>query len=457
MSSYYNEIYVNDEEWKNIQQKVCDTDAYIARKKEEAERLKRAIEDREAELRKLKIQTEKTLSSSISMIQGEFENAINNIGSDSRSSIEEQQNSFHQEVSELKKDIESTSMNTAKAARNAEKISAQLSEVISHSAKKNADNESTAIAFLEYLNKLNDKIKELNPLVFDAKTFSEFSQILEMVNENIRVKRFETAIANAQNNIPKGTKLLTDLILKNGQYNDELLKTVEIADTLKAEFDRFDTAMDGAVKFEIDGKEYEFDFDINHWSEGRFEQLRNEFQAQYKLLMDVKHQPVSLESLTVLKNNFSTLSEALNQCDIAAREEMVGSLKAQETAARICECIQDQWDLKEFGFNDDDDRKPYTMTYRDHAGNTISFVIAPSMQAEAPSIYLEAFADEESHSEIIKKDVQLKLPSKGLHVTKEEHLNDCNDNTDSNSFIKKSLSKAISVNKKRREKSFGSQ
>jgi hypothetical protein len=95
------------------------------------------------------------------------------------------------------------------------------------------------------------------------------------------------------------------------------------------------------------------------------------------------------------------------------------------------------------------------MAYKDASGNSISVVVSPGSSAEKPNIFLEAFAEEESHADIVKKNIQATLPQEGICVEQTQVLHDCQNNPDGNTFILNTLPKAAAMNEQRRKKSFG--
>ena len=102
MSSYVSTINIDDREWRDIQQKICDTNVYVARKREEANRLREEIRRREQELNELRRQTEKSIDSAVNLLQGGFHKAINNLSADAGAAIRQRSQSVSGEISALR-------------------------------------------------------------------------------------------------------------------------------------------------------------------------------------------------------------------------------------------------------------------------------------------------------------------------------------------------------------------
>ena len=457
MSSYYTTVTINDQEWAEIQRKVTDTNTYVMRKQEEAARIRSEIQKREQELNRMREQANTTVNNAVSALQNGFKAAADSIIAQSCDSVQAQVQGFNDAVAGLRKDIAATSMRTAEASVLVANISQKYAEVVDTLVKQKADSAASAGVYLENISSLNKQIQDLNPQIFDPRGYSEVENIILNARGNIEAGRYQSALGMAQFGILKASALLTKLILANSAHEKELTETTHLAYDLKTEFDCLDSSTDGGIEFEIDGEQYEYDFDIDHWSEGRFRQLLTKFEEVYKQIKDARDVPVPAEQLADMKSVVQDLSQRLKKCDVAARTEMVGSLKAQETAARLCESLmENDWELGEYGFDQGDNRNPYTMIYQNDVGNKISIVVAPGAQADKPNIFLEAFAGDESHADIVKKNVLASLPNEGLcGDTPTQRLNDCQNNKDANTFIRNTLSRTASVNSQRRKKSFG--
>lgn len=456
MSSYVSTINIDDREWRDIQQKVCDTNVYVARKREEANRLREEIRRREQELNELRRQTEKTIDSAVNLLQGGFHKAINNLSADAGAAIRQRSQSVSGEISALRDDIRATAANTAAASSRVTRISQGFTEAVDTLIKQDKDKEKSARLYLDNMSDLLKQIEALNPESFEPRAWFEVQRIVKDAKLLIEDGRYEASLIGSHTGLLKASELLTRLILANESFSGKIVEISAMADALKMRFDLLDPDMDGGIEFEIDGGKYEYEYDINHWSEGRFERLRSMFMIAYEQFREAKEKRAPLAQLEALKRTFEEIGKRLEHCDTVARCELLGSLKAEETAMRLNDALPGNWKLTEQGYDKDDDRQPYKLCYKDASGNSISLVVSPGASAEKPSIYLEAFAEDETQADIIKKDIiTTKLPNEGIIIEQSQHLGDCQSHVDGNTFVQNTLPKAAVLNDRRRQKSFG--
>ena len=455
MSSYVSTVTINDKEWMEIQRKVSDTEIYLTRKREETLRLRDEIQRRERELREMQEQSKRTVDSAITMLQGSFDKSVHDLPATIRVSLRQQAQATDGELAALKNDIRATAAKTSIASARISKISQGVADILGTLVKQEKDGEKGARVYLDHITSLLEQIERLHPDSFEPRAYMEVIQIVNSAKSNIDAGRYQSSLINVQAGLLKASALLTCLILANASFNESISGTAELADSLKARFDRFDSRMDGSIAFEIDGEKYEFDYDIDHWSEGRFAQLRKAFQTAYEQLQNAKEKRISADKIDALKKTFEELGKRLDRCDASARAEMLGSHRAQETAARLCDRMPEDWQLDKFGFEEEDDRNPYRMLISTPSGAKIPIVISSGASAEKPSVFLEAYAGDEARSEILKKNILATIPMEGLRVEQTKHLPDCQSNPNGNAFLQNTLPKAMALNKQRRQKSFG--
>ncbi len=456
MSSYVSTITIDDREWKEIQRKVCDTEIYVTRKNAEADRLRDEIKKREQELKQLNEQAKATVNSAITLLQGGLNTAVNSLSAEAKEAVRKQAQIVGDEIGSLKEDIRSTAAKTESASARVSKISQGYADVVEALVKQENDNAKSARIYLDSMTSLLSEIERLHPEAFEPKTYFEVKDIICSAKENISHGSYKAALINTKTGVMKASSLLTRLILANEGFNEQILKTTELADGLKAAFDQLDPTMGGAIEFEIDGEKYQYEYDINHWSEGRFEALRKAFEAAYEQLQKAKENRAPVSQIEGLRKTFEDLKQRLERCDVIARQELLGSQKAFETALRVRRALPKSWKLYEHGFNENDDRNPYKMIYKNALGNTISVVLSPGVSAEKPNVYLEAFAEDEAEADIIKRDIiTTKLPSAGITIEEPRHMNDCQINPNGRQFVDNTIPRAKALNEQRRLRSFG--
>lgn len=455
MSSYVSTVTISDQEWMNIQRKISDTEIYVVRKREEAERLRAEANKRELELQEMREATNKAVDSAFQMLQGTYTQSLLDLGNEMRCDVQRMADSFNGQIEALRNEVSENSRLTKQASIYVSDLSKEISQKLNALIASGEKTSTQANTYIVNLKKIVYEIEKLNPDVFEPKTHWEISRLLEQAKDNIKSGCYQAALINSQYGIGKASELLTKLIVQNELYDNSLLKALVEADSLKTKIDAFDTKAEGAIAFDVDGEKLEYEYDISHWSEGAFDSIKAEFNHIYKQIIEAKEQKISIEVLNAFIKAIEDLKIRLEECDMNARKELLGSVQAQETAGRLCDSLlANNWELEEYGFDEDDDRNPYKMTYKDGAGNQIAIVVSPGSSADKPDVFLEAFTEEEAHSEIIKKKIQSTLPDEGVGVESTVHLNDCQNNSDSNSFIHNTIKKAKATNKARREKRF---
>ena len=232
MSSYYTTITISDHEWDEIQHKVCETNVYVARKKEEVEKLRKEIREREEELKKMKEEAQKTVEVAISKLQSNFHKAYESFESQGGKVIKDLAKGFDDEIHELKKNVEDTAQRTMEASEHISELSQCYSELIQSHVNQSNDSANSAKYYLNNIITINEQIKELNPLVFDPGAYSEIENLIANTVANINAQRYQAALTNAQFGTMKASELLTKLIMSNDAYFKEMAKTIEIANSL---------------------------------------------------------------------------------------------------------------------------------------------------------------------------------------------------------------------------------
>ena len=139
MSSVNYTIFIDDEQWNEIQRKVSDTENYVIRKREEAERLREEFKKREQELKILREQTKKTVGSAIAILQDGFEKAVSGLSTEARKALGKQALDTDAELAALKNDIRATAAETAKASARVNRISQGFTDVVDALVKQEKD------------------------------------------------------------------------------------------------------------------------------------------------------------------------------------------------------------------------------------------------------------------------------------------------------------------------------
>ena len=109
MSSYVSTVTISDQEWMNIQRKISDTEIYVVRKREEAERLRAEANKRELELQEMREATNKAVDSAFQMLQGTYTQSLLDLGNEMRCDVQRMADSFNGQIEALRNEVSENS------------------------------------------------------------------------------------------------------------------------------------------------------------------------------------------------------------------------------------------------------------------------------------------------------------------------------------------------------------
>ena len=404
---------------------------------------------------KLQAELKHQTAAAAASLTAAFNKTLGDLERTSGDASKKQAETFEEGIADLREEIGSTMRKTAEVSRKVEHISGEYAKLVSELASRSAGAAEKAQAYMETIRRLSKQIAALYPSVFAPDKHRELLHLVASAEGNLAGSSFESALIAAQNGAAKASRLLVELIADNALFEQVLVETMERANALNDRFELLSPEMQGAIAFDLDGEKIEYPYDIDHWSEGRFAALQARFRSCYDQLQQAAEKKAPVKQLESIQAELSHIEELLTKCDVGARQELLGSLKVQEISARLCDSLMDNdWSLEEHGFAQTDDRNPYTMTYRNGAGNSISIIVSPGVSAEKPSIFLEAFTEEPAHSDIIKRNVHATLSNEGIAIEQTQQLADCQAHPNGDAYIRHTLSSANKVNQQRRQKSF---
>ena len=461
MSSYRTTVAIDDKEWQQIQDCVRNTDIYVAAQKQRIKEIRQETARRVAENAKLREQTLKTVNNVAGILGSSFRTAITNLENLSMDTVRAKSNEFKQSVDSLRNDIRQTGKKTAQIKEQLGILSRQYGEVVNQVIGQEQNAAKRAQIMLGSLSEQMEQIEQLQPEVYEPEKYREIKEIIHAATVNIKAGNYEAALITSQVSVSKANELLTELIIDNDIYDSLLCSTLDDAEQAKLHFEELSTEMEGLISFDVEGETFKTEYDIEYWSDGRFGKLKEEFQNVYEQIQDAVKGKVSINKLTQLKNKAKELMQKLQRCDAAARNELIGSLWAEETAARLFDVYgQDGWSLISNGFEDDDPRKPYVMEIEDPTGIRVPFVISPSDRVEKPDIFFEAIEDDSEKAKIIKENARSLMEQAGIHIEQTGRQNDChlnagnNDKDRSGSFVKRMLENQKKMRALRKDQSF---
>ena len=444
MSSHYTSITIPDKEWQQIQACVRDTDIYVAAQQQRINQIREEAARRAAENAELRRRSLAAINKAADQLGASFRTAISKLESTTMDEARRQSADFQGKVDSLRDDIHRTGEKTAQVKRQLGDLAKAYAEIVNGLIGQEQNAAKKAQIMLDSLEEQMEQIKKLQPEVFEPARYYELDQIIRAAAKNIEAGNYQSALITSQVSVAKASELLTELLVDNDTFDTALASALETAEETNLHFEELAREMEGKISFTVVGETFEQDYDIDHWSDGRYSELKAEFQSVFEQLQNAAKGKITVEQLMKLKQQAANLKAKLQRCDEAARNELVGSIWAQETAARVWEANQGKgWTLVSNGFEDDDDRKSYTMVFETPSGALVPIVFAPGERTDQPDIFLEVITDDPSQERILKESARLGLQQAGVHIEQSGRYNDCHLNTGSTnsersgSFVKR--------------------
>lgn len=433
MSSYYTTI--SCDEWKRMQDSIASAEAYVIRSNEEIARLKELDNLRRKELNRVQQENGRMIERALDVLATSYRAAVAEVEEQVHDHVVVQAEEFGSQLSDLRNQATKLGTRIEVASGKVDELVKDYNEVFSKVMKGLPQEKAKASKILSELDKLLEKIRLLYPENFAATEYASLEAIRTTLAANIEAEDFQAAIFLSQDSVIKASRVLTQLILKNEQYNAQISELQDRVASIQARAEWM-SSPNGGLTFELGEETAEYDYDINFWSAGRFEKIVASVGELAQQLKNAQAQPVSQGVLDALTEQVTQLDSDLAACDKAARQELAGAIAVENTAQRLYGCLEERgWELQESGRQDEDSRKPYAMTYEDGSGNTVSIVVASGEQPERPAFFYEAFADSEGLAAIVKAGVGAALQDEGLIPGEIVHRDDCAGNTSPDAFI----------------------
>lgn len=325
-------------------------------------------------------------------------------------------------------------------------------------AQREADHRDRANIYLAQLSDLMTTISNLQPERFtDGVQYADLNATMQNIISNIENGQYDAAVSLAQNAIIDASRLVTFLTINNDEFNERLSQIRSEQNRILERIEGFGPSSQNEIEFtDSSGEEYSQTYDINEWSGGLFNELVSEFNAVSERLRNVENDSsIDIEELERIGNNLTHIDESITDCDSYARDELIRSYSVEDTARRIYDALSEEgFELGENGFENDDERAPFTLNCEDDAGNTVSVVIASGDAVDKPSFMIEAYTPGDEQDETlraaIKDGVITAITEHGVEVEHTEHRNDCHKNPNINAFAENSLNECAEILQERR-------
>lgn len=447
MSSYYTTI--SCDEWQRMQDSIRSDSAYAIRNKQEIERLRK----QEAELRENLVrrqqQNARAVESAVNIITQAGRVAAHSLAQEVREQVAQQAEDIAGQIDSIRNAAAQANFRISTAAGEIERIAQNYNEMIENIIGRDRQDNARALAILGELDALLEQIRNLHPDVFLQSEYSAVEANRRSVFSNIQSEDYQSAIMLSQGSIITATRILAQLIVMNERYDIYLSDVRESLVALQGRIDILNSS-EGRITLVL-GEELETEYDIDYWSNGMYGELVSEVNRITEQIAYSDRKPMPLDQISRLGERIQRLDEQLTICDNEARTELASSIAVENTAQRLYDNLTERgWNLENSGRKDDDSRKPYTMTYEDGTGNTVSIVVATGKDPDRPSFFYEAFSENDGMASLVKEGIGAALEEEGLNPENTVHRNDCQNNPEPEIFIDRVSQEAESLVRERR-------
>lgn len=428
---------VMNSEWEAMLNRIASTEAYVINCQAEATRIANLIESRRREIESIHQANQRAIQQSVSALTEMFNEDVGVVRGRINTQLRTQADAFSSELQGIRNELASTSARLSVFDRRIDALATTYNDIFQEYANQEQSSNDRANLVLNEIDRLLQLIDELSPQRFSPVEYANLVSLRESIRVNLNAGDNQAATLVSQNSILQATRLLARLQLMNDQYNTQVNTIRENAMRIQQRIEEL-SSKDGVLTAEIGGEIEEYDYDISFWSHGTFDSLVSEFHRLQNLLDG----DLTLEQLNQVGADLDQLSANIARCDANARRERTGALIAADAALRLHNGLSNSnWNLEASGYVSDDEREPYTMTYTDASGNTVSIVISPE-SPNSPHIFMEVFSEDEDLAEITKDGIHASLEDEGLVIGEREQRNDCHLNPDPETFINNSVAEA---------------
>ena len=433
MSSQYSVI--SNDEWERMQRDIAQEQAYQVRSGQEIARLQRLEQERRQELSRIQEANRQAIGRAVDYIVVSFRNNMNQLSDGMQAQISTRSDSFADQINGIRSQAAQLSSRVAASGAAIESIAQQYNDAFQGVLGTIGHNRDGAAAYLSEMDRMLEQIQNLHPERFMPDDYSRLLTVRANTAGNIETGDYQSAIIASQTGILSASRTLAQLIAFNEQYDHLYTDVRSSLNSLQSRIDYF-SSQDGVISVNVGSDPMEFDYDIGFWSHGVFDSIIAAVNSINERIERGAKAPMSLPDLEEISSRSRLTDEQLTRCDAEARRDFASAVAVENTVTRLHESLENRgWSLESSGRVDEDSRKPYTMTYEDGAGNTVSFVIAAGKDPDKPAFYCEAFAEDTPTANVIKDGIGAVLEEEGLQTQNTIRRNDCSSNVSPDSFI----------------------
>ena len=423
MSSHYTTISCR--EWDEMHESIRRAESYAIRDREENQRLLAAETARRQQMEAIRKATQATINSAQDYLASAYAAASEQLGTQVRAQLTNRGDAFSTQISDLRASAADLSAKVTEASAAIDQISADFSKAVSEVLGNLPQEEKRAQRTLQELDKLIAKLQPLRPVGKNLAALSSLENMRDTAASNFCAGDYQAAIIVTQGSILTASRALTSAIVERERSDAELALIQSSFSDLQAQLSRL-ASKEGLLSYEIGGERYECDYDIDYWSHGLFSELAKQADELKKSIQQAEEGTVEPAALRSMAAQVKALRSRMEACDQEARRDFAGTLALEDTVQRLYTGLEGRgWSIESSGHQDDDVRKPYTMTCTDTAGNTVSIVGAGGERPEIPAFFYEAFADSEGMASLVKESIAATLQDEGINIESDVERNDC--------------------------------
>lgn len=450
MSSYW--TIISCAEWDRLKESIAAADAYEIESREEIARLRTLEQARQWELDRLCQETRHRTEDSIHALTESYRAAAEGLDLQARARLAEQDRSFAGQLEQLRAQAAQTGTRASALTEGAEAAAREYSAVLEQALAEHSRGEERAKRTLEEVDRLLEQVRALHPSAFLPAAYPSLEAMRASISANLAAGDFQAAMVVSQNSILEASRALIQLVLLQERHSRRIEQLQERGAALQTRAERL-SAGGGTLTVEMDREPAQLPYSIQFWSYGAFDGINGQISALNQELRREADTPTGLDRLGRLEEQLARLEERLEACDQEARQSLAGAAAVENTVQRIYSRLDEQgWTLESSGRQDGDTRKPYSMTYTDGGGNTVSIVVASGERPERPSFLYEAFSPSEGMAAMVKEDVGAALREEGLIPEHTVERDDCALNASPDVFIRRAEQEAEQLRRRGRQR-----
>ena len=438
--------YISNREWEEMQERVAQTDSYVIRSQQETNRLSALAEQRRQEARRISDAARQNIENACATLTNSYRQALSRTADGFGSDLYNHAGSFRGQLDSLRSQYAQASTRLSTMNEEIAAIGRRYSDAMSAYWNQIADQKARAEAYLQELRRLMDQIQALDPQIHTPTELASLQTRFNFAQSNISAGAYQAALAGAQISINDAGCLLTRLTILQEQRISRTEALREAMQTLGQRIDAL-ASPEGSIEFTLGGSDCAVPYSIHDWSDGEFGRIQEEYR---RIQSELNHLPTA--QLDNMHRRIVNLDTALTLCDNRARREFAGSLSVQDMAEQLqCRFENSGWQQVSADWTDGDERKPYSMIYRDGAGNDVSIVISPGEDPENPMLSFDVFSEQEYQADATRRELVAMLPELGMKPGSIEMRNDCHLNPTPEDFLDRTVREAENRRARRRQ------